>query len=178
MKKQIIQIGIAAAVLTVLSVTNLHAQCGGCIKSETKDCPATEKVSKTEPQSVCPVGGEKINREFYVDLEGKRIYACCAECLKTIEKNPGKYLAKIKDNGETPREAPVYLCGDCGEIKGEEWCCDKNAQRCSECGLIKNSPGCCKMPEAGKDAQLCPDCGEIKGTDECCKGTETRKYKG
>ena len=35
------------------------------------------------------------------------------------------------------------LCGDCGQVKGTDGCCDADAERC-DCGKIKGSPGCCK----------------------------------
>jgi len=62
----------------------------------------------------------------------------------------------------------VTLCGDCGQIKGAEVCCKKDAEACAGCELHKGSPGCCKI-EKGKDVALCAKCGQVKGSDVCCK---------
>lgn len=47
-------------------------------------------------QTICPVMGEKINRQFYVDHNGKRIYFCCGQCIDEFKKDPEKYLKKLK----------------------------------------------------------------------------------
>ena len=137
--------------------------------------PAGENVvAKVKPQSTCPVMGGKVNRNIYADVNGYRIYVCCAGCVSKIEEEPDTYIQKIKDAGETPAKAPKVICGKCGEIKGTEACCDKDAAVCTECGLIKGSPGCCKI-QKGKDAEMCAKCDQIKGSAECtgaCKSKE------
>jgi YHS domain-containing protein len=40
--------------------------------------------------------GKRINRGLYVDYQGTRIYVCCNACVKAVEKNPGKYLTKLR----------------------------------------------------------------------------------
>ncbi|MCP4549824.1 MAG: hypothetical protein GY835_25495 [bacterium] len=71
------------------------------------------------------------------------------------------------DKGDTDATEIAVLCGDCGEIKGGDACCDADAVKCGGCGLIKGSPGCCKI-EPGKDAPLCSGCGEIYESEKCC----------
>lgn len=41
--------------------------------------------------------------------------------------------------------AAVFLCGDCGQIKGSGDCCAEGAETCEKCGLAKGAPGCCKI---------------------------------
>ncbi len=53
-----------------------------------------------QPQTTCPVMGEKINKKFYVDYQGKRIYACCAMCPPEIRKDPEKYIRKLEAMGQ------------------------------------------------------------------------------
>lgn len=55
-----------------------------------------EKTDKI-PQAVCPVLGEKINKDVYVDYQAQRIYFCCPACKETFLKDPEKYLKKIAD---------------------------------------------------------------------------------
>ena len=47
-------------------------------------------------QKTCPVMGNPIDKNIYVDYKGRRIYFCCKACISTFNKNPEKYL-KIVD---------------------------------------------------------------------------------
>ena len=152
-------IGIVAAVLMSPLLMQNSAACAGC------GCSAKKTVAK--PQTVCPVMGGKINKAQYVDVQGRRVYVCCPGCKGAIEKDPAKFLAKIKANGETAERLPVTLCGGCGQIKGSDTCCKPGAAACGGCGLAKGSPGCCKIAK-GKDVELCLKCGQAKGSDVCC----------
>lgn len=61
------------------------------------------------PQTECPVMGGAITKELYVDYKGERVYFCCAGCPETFQKNPEKYMKKLKAEGieleKTPAEA-------------------------------------------------------------------------
>lgn len=59
--------------------------------------PATVKLA---PQTTCPVMGGKIDKKFYVDYKGKRIYACCGMCPPEIRKDPEKYIKKLESMGQ------------------------------------------------------------------------------
>ena len=59
------------------------------------------------PQTKCPVMGGDINKEVYVDHEGKRIYFCCPACVPKFKEDPEKYLAKMKELGEEPEDIPT-----------------------------------------------------------------------
>ncbi len=51
------------------------------------------------PQKLCPVSGEPIDREHYADVNGYRIYTCCPMCIPAIEADPGKYISEMKEKG-------------------------------------------------------------------------------
>lgn len=53
-------------------------------------------------QTVCLLTGRPINKNPYVDYDGKRIYVCCKGCIETIKENPQKYLDMLKEQGITP----------------------------------------------------------------------------
>ena len=53
-------------------------------------------------QTTCPVMGGAINKELYVDHEGKRIYVCCGGCIDQIKQDPQKYIDKLKADGQKP----------------------------------------------------------------------------
>jgi Cu(I)/Ag(I) efflux system membrane fusion protein len=39
--------------------------------------------------------GRPINKEFYTEYKGKKVYFCCAECKEAFEKEPEKYISKL-----------------------------------------------------------------------------------
>lgn len=41
----------------------------------------------------CPVmPGERVKPQFYVDINGERVYVCCRSCVKALKKHPERYL--------------------------------------------------------------------------------------
>ena len=72
-----------------------------------------------------------------------------------------------KDHSHESMEE-ILLCGKCGQVKGTEICCKKDAVKCG-CGAVKGSPACCKVEITGTDIHLCDHCGQVKVSDSCCK---------
>lgn len=70
-------------------------------------------------------------------------------------------------DSDAKKKTAIVLCGHCGEVKGSEVCCAKDATVCG-CGAHKGSPACCKIKLSGQDVTLCNGCGHVKGTDVCC----------
>ena len=58
-------------------------------------------------QTTCPVMGGKINKDIYVDHDGKRVYFCCKACPAMFNKDPEKYIKKLEDEGVTLEKAPA-----------------------------------------------------------------------
>jgi len=56
---------------------------------------------KIVPQTTCPVMGGAINKDLFVDHEGKRVYVCCKGCIDAITKDPKKYIKQLEDKGVT-----------------------------------------------------------------------------
>ena len=54
--------------------------------------PAEDGIAQKE----CPVMGGPIDKKFYADHQGRRIYFCCAGCINVFKKDPEKYI-KIVD---------------------------------------------------------------------------------
>jgi YHS domain-containing protein len=60
-----------------------------------------EKPMKLAAQSVCPVSGmELMNKELFVEADGKKIYICCADCVSKVKEHPAKYAKVIAERGE------------------------------------------------------------------------------
>lgn len=74
-------------------------QNGKMVKSDNK--------ASGKPQTNCPVMGKnKINKNLYVDAEGKRIYVCCGACIAKVKADPKKYIKKLEDQGVKLEDAP------------------------------------------------------------------------
>ena len=73
-------------------------------------CPRAGKHAEQhqvgKKQITCPVMGGKIDPKLYADVNGKRVYVCCAGCVAAIEKDPDKYLQKMRKEGVAPADAP------------------------------------------------------------------------
>ncbi|HBM17308.1 MAG TPA: hypothetical protein DD381_13355 [Lentisphaeria bacterium] len=57
-------------------------------------------------QTLCPVMNEPIDKDLYVDYEGKRIYVCCYGCLDTVKEDPAKYIKQLESKGVILEKVP------------------------------------------------------------------------
>jgi YHS domain-containing protein len=51
------------------------------------------------PLTICVVSGEKLGsmgKSYVHEHKGKEVQFCCKSCLKSFDKDPAKYLAKIE----------------------------------------------------------------------------------
>ena len=51
-------------------------------------------------QTLCPVMGTPINKEYFVEYKGKTVYFCCPGCDATFLADPEKYLPKLPQFAE------------------------------------------------------------------------------
>ncbi len=68
--------------------------------------PMMEKTQAGKTQAACPVLGNKVNKDLYVDYKGQRIYFCCPQCIPVFQKDPEKYLQKMREQGVYPEPIP------------------------------------------------------------------------
>lgn len=68
---------------------------------------AAATTAPVKAQATCPVMGGKIDKALFCDVEGKRVYVCCAGCIKSIKKDPAKYIKILEDQGVTLDKAPA-----------------------------------------------------------------------
>lgn len=64
-------------------------------------------AGKGRPQEKCPVMGGPINKSYFVDYRGKRIYFCCPACPQEFMKNPDMYMEKLEKEGVELEPAPT-----------------------------------------------------------------------
>jgi len=57
-------------------------------------------------QTACPVMDGKIDKKFFADYKGQRVYFCCAGCIEPFKKDPEKFVKKMKAAGVILAKAP------------------------------------------------------------------------
>jgi YHS domain-containing protein len=67
----------------------------GCEKKSPPAPPSAPATVVVAGQTICPVMGGPINRDIFVEYEGKKVYFCCEQCKGQFEKEPQKYLSKL-----------------------------------------------------------------------------------
>lgn len=66
-------------------------------ESETNEADKTATITTApKPQTVCPVGGNPIDKKVSVTYGGQKIYFCCPGCDTDFLVDPDQYLGKIK----------------------------------------------------------------------------------
>jgi hypothetical protein len=93
---KISMIVIAAVMLTGFIV------CGQTVRPSA----VTKVISEAKAQTDCPVMGGKIDKKFFVDVKGKRIYMCCPGCAVKIKADPDKYIKQLEEQGIVLEKAP------------------------------------------------------------------------
>jgi YHS domain-containing protein len=54
-----------------------------------------ETIAASMEQTICPVTGNKIDKNVFIEYKGKKVYFCCKDCKAVFEKDPEKYIAKL-----------------------------------------------------------------------------------
>ncbi len=75
--------------------------------------PAATNVVKQ--QTMCPVMDDEINKKFFADYQGKRVYFCCNACPARFKKDPTKYITKMEAEGITLEKTPQAAATDAPE---------------------------------------------------------------
>jgi YHS domain-containing protein len=92
--------------------------CEGCDDTFLKDpekylhkLPQFQDQESTLPtgieQTVCPVMGNPIDKDVFVEYKGKKVYFCCPGCIETFEKYPEKYLPKLPQFKQTESKPEI-----------------------------------------------------------------------
>ncbi|MBT3377320.1 MAG: hypothetical protein HN742_04780 [Lentisphaerae bacterium] len=99
------KLGTCAAIATLIGTAHVQgAEAGGSRSKHGK-----KAIGK--PQTTCPVMGGKINKKLYADVNGKRIYVCCAGCIAPIKKAPEAFIKKLEAKGVVLDKTPGEHAG-------------------------------------------------------------------
>ncbi|MHC4760307.1 MAG: YHS domain-containing protein [Planctomycetota bacterium] len=72
----------------------LEEKAGKCSMCAMNLIPVEPDADKVE-QTLCPVMGNPINKEVFIEYKGKKVYFCCPGCDEKFTADPEKYLGKL-----------------------------------------------------------------------------------
>ncbi len=90
--------------------------CEGCIpKFQKNPGEYTTKVAaqrkalahRAKVQVTCPVTGEPVDKKFFVESDGKKVYVCCKGCLGKYQRDPAKYASALANSYTYQTKCPV-----------------------------------------------------------------------
>ena len=84
-----------AGAVALLAASLILAGCGS------DDGSASASRTPETAQKLCPVMGDPIDKDIYVDHDGRRVYFCCKLCPSKFKKDPAKYLKTLDKQLET-----------------------------------------------------------------------------
>ena len=82
---------------TVLTLTVLAAPLAG-FAGDAAHKPTPDKLA------TCPVSGDKLGemgKPFVFEYKGQEVKLCCKNCKKDFDKDPAKYIKKIREADKT-----------------------------------------------------------------------------
>lgn len=90
MKTGFKQLGLVALIVSLTLLT-------GCGAKEDPHAghQAAHTASDVVEQTMCPIMDAPINKNLFVEYEGKKVYFCCPGCSEEFNKNPEKYLPSL-----------------------------------------------------------------------------------
>lgn len=84
-------INIAAIVVFLLG--------GSLLAGDSKDKERVKLPNGLRYQETCPVTGGKINKDYYLDIQGHRVYFSCEACIDSMKADPERYFKKAGEEG-------------------------------------------------------------------------------
>jgi YHS domain-containing protein len=108
-KKTIVLGSVVGVVSVVFVVLGLAAGCQKQKPAARAQAQPMEKMSMEEhaamsqgagkavatEQTTCPVMGNPIDKNIFIEYQGKKVYFCCKGCPDIFKANPEKYVAKL-----------------------------------------------------------------------------------
>lgn len=56
---------------------------------------ATEDAKKPVTNTMCPVSGGAVSKDFRTEYKGQYVYFCCKDCMGEFKADPEKFVAKM-----------------------------------------------------------------------------------
>lgn len=99
--------------MTAAAAAALVAAAGAVTAGAAEESAATTTATNAvKHQTVCPVMGGAVNKQLYVDFDGKRIYVCCSGCIDAVKKDAAATIRKMEADGIALDKVPPKEPGD------------------------------------------------------------------
>lgn len=85
-------------------------------------------------QTVCPVMGGKIDSTIYTDIQGQRVYHCCAGCSSKLKADPDIYFKKSATEGILFENIQTTCVVSGMKLKSKDYFVDFEGRRVYLCG--------------------------------------------
>ena len=99
MKKTTPYLLVAACILGIMAFSPKLIGTPSCCGKETAPS-VTDTTATPDLLTTCPVSGEKLDgdmgKPFVFTYNNQEVKLCCKSCKKDFDKNPDKYIAKIR----------------------------------------------------------------------------------
>ncbi len=107
---------VGKELLAVLGAAVLLVVTGCDGRPAVQDAQAVAVEDAIAEQRFCPVMTDMaVNRDLYVDHDGKRVYFCCPGCIPTFQADPEKYMEQLEAiHADPARAVPA------GEAQGHD----------------------------------------------------------
>src|SRR4030042_1422184 len=93
----IIVVGLAfSASMLLVSCQKREPVASTQTKAPDATVASPQTVAVAGEQTTCPVMGGAINKDIFVEYEGKKVYFCCSACPDAFKADPQKYIAKLR----------------------------------------------------------------------------------
>jgi YHS domain-containing protein len=73
--------------------TDMHGSMDMTGAMDTTAQPQAEAVAGE--QTICPVMGNPIDKNVFVEYKGQKVYFCCKACVEKFKADPEKYVSKL-----------------------------------------------------------------------------------
>jgi len=90
--------------------------CDGCIPKYERNPDkygakvAAQRVAlanRPKTQVTCPVTGEPVDPDLFVEHNGQKVYVCCKGCIGKYQRDPGKYASALANSYTFQTKCPV-----------------------------------------------------------------------
>jgi len=112
MKKLLVSFMVLAAMM--MSVAAMAQEPVADVTTD-KELTASQAAVEVKEQTLCPISGNEINKEIFVDFEGKRIFLAAEEAKAKFLEDPAMYVTKMVAEGITLADVPAPVTEDVKE---------------------------------------------------------------
>jgi len=100
--------------LTAMAVTvSILAAPLAVFAADTNAPAKSDKKLIPDKLTTCPVSGDKLGgdmgKPFVMEYKGQEVKLCCKSCKKDFDKDPAKYIKKIRAADKNGKDAPAKL---------------------------------------------------------------------